>query len=79
MTTAICYPLFFLPAAYLVVRKEVDERLHAYTGNPVSDTHGWVYWQMESYTTYVIFFCFAHYLVQRNLLLLTLEKVMIKR
>jgi hypothetical protein len=77
LTTLIMYPLFLIPTAHLMLSKQMEIMHDPYTGLPVKDDADWLNLQWGFVFFLINYSLVTHYLRQRDLLSLTIEKVII--
>lgn len=74
LTTAFCYVPCILISAYLVLTEQVKLRYDPYTLEPADNDRTYFQAQMVLHMTVVFSALVHHYLVQKDLLILTIEK-----
>lgn len=79
LSTAISVPLIVMPCTYIVNLAASEMRFDPYTKEPLAGDSAYISSQMSINFLIVTFVVINHYLCQKDLLSLTIEKFMIKR
>jgi hypothetical protein len=79
LSTAIAFPLVTLPTVYLSQRALMDIKFDAYTKESLQGDSTAIQGELSLFISLLFFVLINHYLTQRDLLILTIEKTMIKR
>ena len=74
LATLILYPLICIPARYLELMKNVEEEVNPYTKEPLKENTSYFSQMLVSYSMIVSFVILMHYLVQKNLLHMSMSK-----
>lgn len=74
LTTLIMYPLIYLLSAYFMLKKQIETRLDPYTGEPLADDTEYTSYMLANYCVIVFITIVHQYLIQRDLLIITIVK-----